>query len=395
MTLRAIQGKPGSGKTCYLVFLLMKLLADWARYKHEHDEPYPRVLYINVPLNIEAMNEYFKKELGFDVDVSEYIVLLDDSFFRNENGDYREWWEDFPEGAFIVIDEVHHYLPASIKRKKGGVDYSDKFTNYVSMHRHRQHDIILLSQHIDNVSVEVKKQIDTVYEVLNVKNRTVGIFPFTVQMADVDVVREAWGFPVQMAHIKKGICEARKVIYDKNYDVFILAPALFALYRSHTKSGESLDRPSLKLGKIGSLIWFARRYCFKFVFSICLLVVAVMTARSMFTTLPAALVEGLSGGMDAGVTTDVKTPQNTEFSVSTKPIVPVTGKKPHGDPPAAPAAAISDDVISGFVINGIITPKGVLRVGDKMVFGGIEEKIKRINFMDSRIDFESGNCYKK
>lgn len=392
MTLKAIHGKPGSGKTCYLVFLLMKLLADWAKYGHDHGELYPRVLYTNVPLNIEAVNDYLTKELGFEVDITEQIVLLDDSFFRNENGDYKEWWEDFPEGAFIVIDEVHHYLPASMKRKKGGQDYSDKFTNYVSMHRHRQHDIILLSQHIDNVSVEVKKQIDTVYEVLNVKNRTIGIFPFTVQMTDIDAVREAWGFPVQMAHIKKGVCEARKVVYDKNYDVFILVPSLFALYRSHTKSDEALDRPSLKLGRIGSLIWFARRYCFKFIFSVFVIVSGVMIARSMFTTLPVALVNGLSSGLNA----DAKTQQNTDFSAQTvKPAPTSLEKKHHGDSPAVSVPAISDDAVSGFIVNGVITSKGVLRVGDKMRRNGAEEIIKRINFMDSRIDFESGNYYKR
>jgi len=217
MTLRAIHGKPGSGKSCFCTSLIVKQLGDWVRYEREQGERYARTFYTNIPLHIEAINDYLSKELCLkEVDVTDYIEVLDDTFFRTEDGKYREWWNDFPEGAFIVIDEVHHYLPASIKRKKdGGIDYVDKFTNYVSMHRHRQHDIILLSQHIDNVTVEVKKQIDTVYEVLNVKNRKIGIWPLQVPMSDVDAVREAWGFPVQLAHIRRGICEARRVIYDK------------------------------------------------------------------------------------------------------------------------------------------------------------------------------------
>lgn len=150
MTLRAIHGKPGSGKSCYCVSLIVKQLADWVRYDLDHDEPYERVLYTNIPLHIDKINEHLSKELCIkDVDVSEHIEVLDDTFFRDGSGDYREWWNDFPEGAFIIIDEVHHYLPASVKRKKGGQDYADKFTNYVSMHRHKQHDIILLSQHVD------------------------------------------------------------------------------------------------------------------------------------------------------------------------------------------------------------------------------------------------------
>jgi hypothetical protein len=58
MTLRAIHGKPGSGKSCYCVSLLLKQLADWVRYDREHDEPYERVLYTNIPLHIDAINDY-------------------------------------------------------------------------------------------------------------------------------------------------------------------------------------------------------------------------------------------------------------------------------------------------------------------------------------------------
>ena len=38
-----------------------------------------------------------------------------------------------------------------------------------------------------------------------------------------------------MDHIRRGICESRRVIYDKGYQVFILTPTLFALYRFRSK----------------------------------------------------------------------------------------------------------------------------------------------------------------
>jgi hypothetical protein len=402
MTLRAIHGKPGSGKSCYCVSLLVKQLSDWVRYDREHDESFGRVLYTNIPLHLDAINEHLAKELCVkEVDVSEHVEVLDDSFFRDDKGDYREWWLDFPEGAFIVIDEVHHYLPASIKRKKGGQDYADKFTNYVSMHRHRQHDIILLSQHLDNVSPEVKKQIDTVYEVLNVKNRILGVTPFTVPMADVDVVREAWGFPVQMAHIRRGICEARRILYDKGFDVFVMTPTLFALYRSHTKSDEALDRPSLKLGKIGSLFWFARRHGFRLLFWAIVAVSVLMAFKNMFTKLPSALVEGMMAGVN------VPADYSPAASRTSTPVFSSPGGFPS---PAAglgaadavvPSAVDSvvagpiDDKVSGFVKNGIITARGVLRVGDTMRHEGVDEKITKVVFSDSTVFFESGNKYKK
>lgn len=390
MTLYAIHGKPGSGKSCYCVSLIVKQLSDWAVYDRDNDEPYPRILYTNIPLYVEKINEYLSKELGFKVDVSSHIEVLNDFFFRDEKGEYKKWWEEFPDGAYIVIDEVHHYLPASIKKKKGGGDYADEFTNYVSMHRHRQHDIILLSQHIDNVSVEVKKQIQTIYEVLNVKNQTIGIFPFTVSMADVDVVREAWGFPVQLAHIKKGVCESRSVKYEKEFQAFILTPSLFSLYRSHTKSDEALDRPSLKLGKVGSVVWFARRYLFKFVFSICLIISLVMAARNMFTELPNAMVKGLTSNIKIE---EKNKPFPTAAPVSVPIPLSVTENMPVAD--NTPTPVIADDVISGFIKNGVITPKGVLRVGDTLRHGGVDEKITRVNFMESKIEFESGKKYKK
>jgi len=389
MTLRAIHAKPGSGKSAYAVSLIMKQLSDWVRYEREHHERYSRVLYTNIPLHLEAINAHLSKELCLkDVDISDYIELLDETFFRTSDGKYREWWSDFPEGAFIVIDEVHHYLPASIKRKKdGGVDYADKFTNYVSMHRHRQHDIILLSQHLDNVSVEVKKQIETVYEILNVKNRIVGVFPFTIPMADIDVVREAWGFPVQLAHIRRGICEARRIIYDKGYEVFVMTPAIFALYRSHTKSDEALDRPSLKLGRVGSIVWLCRRHLFRFTFWICVTIGLLMAARNMFTELPGALVQGMLSGVQIESSSESMVPAPVTAAVETHPL--------DEHPESFVAGKQANDIITGFTQTGIITPKGVLRIGDKMIFEGVEEEIERISFQDSTVFFLSGKRYRK
>ena len=51
--------------------------------------------------------------------------------------------------------------------------------------------------------------------------------------------------------------------------------------------------------------------------------------------------------------------------------------------------------MSGFVRNGVITPRGVLRVGDKMIYEGVEETITRVVFADLLIYFESGKKYKK
>ena len=86
MSLKVVHGKPGSGKTCYVVSLLYEMLLDWARYLLKHDEAYSRKLYTNIPLDVDAINEAASKELGTEIDFSEQIVILDDSFFSRERG---------------------------------------------------------------------------------------------------------------------------------------------------------------------------------------------------------------------------------------------------------------------------------------------------------------------
>jgi len=74
----------------------VKQLSDWVRYEREHQERYSRILYTNIPLHIDAINDYLSKELCLkDVDISDYVELLDETFFRTSDGKYREWWSDF------------------------------------------------------------------------------------------------------------------------------------------------------------------------------------------------------------------------------------------------------------------------------------------------------------
>jgi hypothetical protein len=397
MSLRVIHGKPGSGKSCYCVSLLVKMLTDWVRFEKENDEPYSRILYINIPLDIEKVSEYVTDAVGFKADVSKYIEVLDDTFFRAQNGDYREWWLDFEEKGFIVIDEVHHYLPASVRRKKGGADLADKFMNYVSTHRHRQHDLIFLTQHIDNVSQEIKKQAEVVYEVLNIKNTTMGVWPFVVQMQDVDVVRESWGYPVQLAHIKRGICEARSVKYDKNYEVFILSASLFALYRSHTMSDEALDRPSLRLGKLGSLVWFGRRYFQKFFIWAMVLVTVIISGKRFIENIPTILMSSLAPGYSKS---SVSVPSDSSVTIpSALPSVPldhVHGADcvhDHGEPILAPL--LENDEILGFVIGGVITRKGTLRKDDHIMIEGDKDFVKQVDVLKGILYLGSGKKVQK
>ena len=380
MALRFIHGKPGSGKSCYCVSLIVKMLGDWARYKIKEGESYPRILFTNIPLHIDEINAYLSREIGQEVDLSDQIDILEEEFFRTEKGEFRDWWEDFPEKSFVVIDEVQFHLPASLKRRSGGgQNYSDKMMEFVSTHRHKQMDLILMSQHIDNISVEVKRQIEVSYEVLNIKNSSVGFWPYIIPVADIDVVREAWGFSVQLAHIRRDIFESKNRRQDKNYEVFVLSSSLFKLYRSHTKSDEALDRPSLKLGRIGSLVWFGRRHVFRLGFWTIFLVSLFLGLRNVLAELPTVLVNSMvSSKFETKTGPPVTAPVLDEAAQKTADRYCEEDKKSDAVT-VIPAVKLDDDRILGFVKGGIITPRGVLRKDDHLIVDGEKDFVSSVD----------------
>jgi hypothetical protein len=373
------------------------MLDDWARYKVEKGEAYPHVLFTNIPLDIDEVNKYLSSEIGTEIDLSEQIEIIDEGFFRDKNNNYTEWWLKFSEAAFIVIDEVHHYLPANLKADKAGKEVAKEFVNYVSTHRHRQHDLIFLTQHLNNITPEVKRMAEVVYEVLNVKNMVLGIWPFIVQMSDIDTIREAWGFPVQLAHIKRGVCAANSVEYDKICTQFVLNSKLFRLYKSHTLSDESLDRPSLKLGRFGSVIWFFRRYFFKFAIYGIILITLIVAGRNVLMNIPSILSKALVGGLPVQV--------GESSSTSASPVaypsaIPSEHERHHHTDSAAQELPLdssdptTDDII-GFIPGGVITQKGILKENDHIMYKNERDFVKQVDVMRGILYLGSGNKVQK
>jgi hypothetical protein len=376
------------------------MLEDWGRFKAEKGEPYPCLLYTNIPLDIDEVNKYLSDVLCTEIDISEQIVLLDDSFFRDGNGDYCRWWEKIEGASFVVIDEVHHYLPSGLKTDKAGKELAKAFVNYVSMHRHNQHELIFLSQHLNNVTPEVKRMTEIIYEVLNVKNMNLGIWPFIVQMSDIDVVREAWGCPVQLAHIKRGVCSANSVQYDKNCEQFVLSPSLFRLYRSHTKSDEAFDRPSLKLGRIGSVLWFFRRYFFKFAMYAIILITVIVAGRRVLSELPNTLIKAITVGEPVKLDKADKKEQkdNTTVSVTNSNNHNHNHEHNHDDIveplPTVVTEPTTEDII-GFLPGGVITRTGILKQDDHILYKGERDYIKNVDVMRGILYLGSGNKVQK
>ncbi len=392
MPVQAITGLPGSGKSCYAMRLMYNLFLDWARYEKKHKKPFERKLYTNIPLKIEAINKTASKDLGFDVDLSYSIVPLEEDFFVTENGEARAWWEDFELGSFVIVDEVQNLLPAQQNSDKQAKELRKSFMQYVSMHRHKQQDLIFMSQSITNVSTDIRKMIAVIYDVINVKDLKFGPFwPFQIPMADLDVVKEAWGMSTQFAHVKRGRQEGNKFVYDKNCEMFLMTPFLFDMYKSHTKSGDEVqsDRPSLKLGKIGSLLWLARRHGFRLGIATSVIYVALSTGMSTLKAMPTIVMEAVKGtAPEFSDKNAVSTPNRDAFSVTSisPPLVAA---------PLSEAKMPAEDIITGMLKGAVITPRGVLHVGDEFVYENEIEVISAVDFTKGILVFENGKTVHK
>lgn len=297
MAISMIIGKPGSGKSYYAVSRIADMVRDWCAYELREGKEFPRKLYTNLYLNVEEFQKFIKKYVG-DVDVSKYLVHVgDDFFFQVSDSGVRspyKWWDEVPNKAFLVIDEVHQYMPQG---GTGGRDYMQLFTEYVSMHRHREHDLILITQHTDTIHKNILCMASDIFHVVNVKNKVLPVL--RIPFADLDVVKEAFGCQRQVATVLYGNYVGRAVKVQSEFNI-ILKPEIFALYKSHTLGGEG-DRPSLKLSPIGSLFWFGRRHWFHLSIKAGLLYAGYLGLVFMFTKFPTVLASTVGGVGDKAV----------------------------------------------------------------------------------------------
>lgn len=245
--LNLIVGKPGAGKSYYLVYRLYKDICDIVdNYIKTGD--ITRQIYSNVPLNKENILEQLKKD-GYRVFNLDFIHIVSDDFFSGF------WWDQFPDGSLIVVDEVQFYLSNHIGKDKEGELYLQRFEEWVSTHRHKQQDIYFLTQHPDNVQKSVLNMAEGCYQIQNIKNK---VIPYLgIPMADLDVVREAFGSRQQWIHIIFGLYVGR-AFKKESVQPLLLEQKYFQMYRSHFK-GES-DRPAAKRSRTGAVVWFVRRH---------------------------------------------------------------------------------------------------------------------------------------
>jgi hypothetical protein len=253
--LTIIAGKPGSGKTYHMMSLLTDNLTDWVRYENKHNQPFDSTVQTNIMINLEGLNETISKRIGKEVDVSHYINYCDEAFFRDEDCVY--WWNKFPPKSLIVIDEVHQYLGKTVEYSS--LDVEAELINFLSTHRHGQQELYFLTQHIDQFANQILGIADTLLEIVNVKSLHLP-FPISVPMSDIDEVKKSFGVNTQYYQANVGNFRGKAVKWSGATSRHLMSSEIYRVYKSHTKSNESSDRPSLDMSPIEALVWFARRH---------------------------------------------------------------------------------------------------------------------------------------
>jgi zona occludens toxin (predicted ATPase) len=376
MTLSLIVGKPGSGKSYFAVKRIIQELIDFCHYELNNNEQYERLIFTNLVLNYNEIDKYVSNSIGEIVEASKYIFFMDNDFFFDVDHklkivNRKKWWQDIPESAFCVIDEVHHYLSADSGTTREEKDYLESFRNYMSTHRHFKHDHIFITQHTDSIQRSVLAMAADAYHIINLKNKVVPLL--NIPFSDLDVVKESFGISHQYIQVLYGNYLSRSF---KRESVFceLLNPSIYVLYKSHTlTTGKAEDRPSLKLTPLSACIWFLRRHGFNLCLKIGFVVFCFFLVWKVLVSIP-NLFDGVfsSSRVEKVVESQVDVNNNVEsnmsFSNSSEKLV--------------------DYNIYGFVRDGVLTNFGLKKVGDFIVVDSKKKVIKSIDFLNGVVSYE-------
>lgn len=333
-------GKPGSGKSYHATKEILKLLENDIRRNAS------RKVYTNIALNIEEVNIYLSTELGEEVDVSSRVVLLDDSFFVFDRSLVREsdfktfnqgirrtqvvrddslgyWWNRFENDAVIIIDEIQRFVGGTSKDDRSVVS---SIAVYFSTHRHRRHDIILISQALTNIPLEMRKYAEVVYELFNAKSLSLP-FPISVSGRDLEILFKGLGLNRQVYRVRRGLLDIGRphiVDFQGEAEVVTTSPNIYRCYNSHTlakdKSAVFISDSDLpfKLGpgqKWRAIKWFLGKYWFNWVIKIAIAIFIFLSIKSFFK---AVFTMGQEGSIF----------QLTNFATPTQPNKDTENKKP-------------------------------------------------------------------
>jgi len=200
--INGLSGRPGSGKSYEAVIRhIMPALVK------------QRMVVTNIPLNVE----WFCSVIG---EHCRDLIVQIEGGFHNYGGKryfsdaehflrYQEWRNSDNQGVFFVVDECHLCMPrASVAER---VSTQQELKEYLSMHRHYGHDILLLSQNFRKVDRDVVDMIQNCY--------------FTIKKSFLGQDDK------YICKVADGVSRNIVATHEREYE-----PKYFAAYQSHTKS---------------------------------------------------------------------------------------------------------------------------------------------------------------
>lgn len=177
MGVNFISGKPGGGKSLYAMRLL---LAELRLSK--------RKIVTNLCVRFEALNEYLGKQ-GIDLGethIRERVQVISEEqlpeFYRYRgagplpgamvDGEFKTDYSGITDaGVLYVIDEVHIAFNSRRWANTGrGVIY------YLSQHRKLGDDVILVTQHVNNVDKQMRSMAQDYTYIRNLRKEKAGVF---------------------------------------------------------------------------------------------------------------------------------------------------------------------------------------------------------------------------
>lgn len=190
MSVYALEGLPGSGKTLYVI---SKIIAPFLTARNAAGEYTPTHIYHNIEglqpeilcsiLGVPAsfVSTYFHKlgqKLEEDGVITESVDLVRYFYYRPESIEWGVEIEDkkqvrvvksavmIEEGSLIIIDEAQNYFGSRNFAQR----YSADVIHYLSRHRHYKHTIWYITQNLDSVDITFRRQTQYVYKLERLEN---------------------------------------------------------------------------------------------------------------------------------------------------------------------------------------------------------------------------------
>ena len=405
--ITVVVGKPGSGKSYDCVRNLLQVL------EADIKKGSVRKVYTNLALNVPAIEAYLEKRLGQKVDLSASIVVLEPDFFkfrsdllqssdvvtqgsglskkrRISDNSLGYWWNRFDDGAYIIIDEIQQYL-SSLSRESTSVLLS--ISQYFSTHRHHRHDIVLITQALTTLSLEVRKYAELVREVVNSKSISIP-FPFNVSGRDLDILRAGFGISRQLYRVRVGALTPSNNFrpdFQGEVDVVTTSPEIYACYRTHSKiegdsSDTDFDLPFKrdKWVKFRAVAWFIKKNAFNFGWKLGACVLIFFIGRAfLFSFLP-----NLWHGAFSGVAKFQDSIQATKLTEGGSELPPVPASVPVQAQQSS-TTALDNNLLIAYSPDGLIVNGSFYSVGSLLPDGN---RIKSIDYRNETIDLEPGEA---